>query len=212
MVTGRDTPLVVFDLGGVLVRICRSWEEGCARAGVDPDRGWSPTGSGGAHQKLVAAYTVGRIDDAEFFSSLASVSGGVYSAQEFARLHEAWLIGPYPGAGETLTELQGAGLTLACLSNTNAAHWRVLLGYPMLGALRFRHASHLIGRAKPDPEIYAWFSAACAVAPARIVFFDDLPENVAAARAAGWDAVAIDPAGETPAQIRAALRARGLFG
>ena len=32
---------VCFDLGGVIVRICRSWEEGCHRAGVslrDHDR------------------------------------------------------------------------------------------------------------------------------------------------------------------------------
>ena len=26
--------LVVFDLGGVVVRICRSWEEACRAAGV----------------------------------------------------------------------------------------------------------------------------------------------------------------------------------
>ena len=27
--------LVCFDLGGVVVRICRSWAEGCAEAGLD---------------------------------------------------------------------------------------------------------------------------------------------------------------------------------
>ena len=28
--------VICFDLGGVLVRICRDWNEGCAAAGIDP--------------------------------------------------------------------------------------------------------------------------------------------------------------------------------
>ena len=38
--TSNATPpsLVCFDLGGVVIRICRSWEEGCAAAGL-PLRG-----------------------------------------------------------------------------------------------------------------------------------------------------------------------------
>ena len=31
----RAIKLVCFDLGGVVVRICQSWAEGCARAGVE---------------------------------------------------------------------------------------------------------------------------------------------------------------------------------
>ena len=44
-----------------------------------------------------------------------------------------------------------------------------------------------------------------------IVFFDDLEDNITAARAVGWDAVKIDHASETAPQIRAALEQRGVL-
>lgn len=205
-------PLICFDLGGVLVRICRSWEEGLARAGLDAGRGWSPAASDGEHRRLVEAYTVGAIDDAAFFSGLERASGGAYSAEEFRAIHAAWIIGEYTGVADALLELRGAGLTLACLSNTNDAHWRTMLGWPALCALHHLHASHLMGVAKPDPAIYDRFARATGVAPGRIVFFDDLDENIAAARAAGWDAVRVDHTGDTAAQILGALAERGRLG
>lgn len=206
-----DTGLVCFDLGGVLVRICRSWEEGCHAAGVDVDRPWSPADSDGARHAIVAAYTVGAIDDDEFFSSLETLAGGVYTAAEFRRIHDAWIIGEYPGADLLVRELADAGLTLACLSNTNAAHWRTMLGWPTLRSLHHRHASHEMALAKPDPAIFREFVARRAVEPRRIVFFDDLPENVDAAGRAGWDAVRVDHTGDTAGQVRRALASRGLI-
>jgi FMN phosphatase YigB (HAD superfamily) len=41
------------------------------------------------------------------------------------------------------------------------------------------------------------------------VFFDDLAENISAARACGWNAVHIDHTGDTAAQVLAGLRAHG---
>ena len=41
------------------------------------------------------------------------------------------------------------------------------------------------------------------------VFFDDLAENVSAARACGWNAVHIDHEGDTARQVMAGLRAHG---
>lgn len=203
--------LVCFDLGGVLVRICRSWEEGCRAAGLDMDRPWSPADSGGAHHKIVGAYTIGELDDAAFFDSLESLAGGVYTAAEFRRIHDAWIIGEYPGAESVVRELADAGLSLACLSNTNAAHWRTMLEWPTLRYLHHRHASHEMGLAKPDPAIFAEFATRRAVEPGAILYFDDLPENVETADRAGWDAVLIDHAGDTAGQIRRAIAARGLI-
>ena len=208
--SAADKRLICFDLGGVLVRICRSWEEGLHAAGLDADRGWTPADSGGAHHDLVTAYTVGAINDDAFFEGLACVSGGAYSASDFRAIHAAWIIGEYPGSAETLGELRAAGLTLACLSNTNGSHWGTMLGWPSLRALHHRHASHLLGVAKPEPAIYSKCAAACGAAPERIVFFDDLVENIDAARAVGWDAVLVDSAGDPAAQIRRTLGERGL--
>ncbi len=49
--------------------------------------------------------------------------------------------------------------------------------------------SHEVGLAKPDPAIYELTAARLGVRPGEIVFLDDVPANVAAARAAGWHAV-----------------------
>jgi HAD superfamily hydrolase (TIGR01509 family) len=71
---------------------------------------------------------------------------------------------------------------------------------------------------KPEREIYAAFARATGFdgapgsrgRPAHIVFFDDLPENVAAARAAGWRAFRVDHSGDTAAQMTRALRGLGV--
>ena len=44
-----------------------------------------------------------------------------------------------------------------------------------------------------------------------IVFFDDLAENVEAARAAGWNACPVDPHGDTAGQMRAHLINHGVL-
>jgi putative hydrolase of the HAD superfamily len=49
--------------------------------------------------------------------------------------------------------------------------------------------SHEVGLGKPDPEVYELTAERLGVAPDEIVFLDDVPANVAAARAAGWHAV-----------------------
>jgi putative hydrolase of the HAD superfamily len=49
--------------------------------------------------------------------------------------------------------------------------------------------SHEVCLAKPDPAIYELTAARLGVAPGEIVFLDDVPANVEAARAAGWHVV-----------------------
>ena len=206
----KDEPLVCFDLGGVLVRIRRSWEEGLAVAGLGDLRGWSPMHDNGRGLQVIGRYTVGELDAAAFFNAMERASGGVYTAAEFQRIHEAWIIEEYAGAAELVIELQAADRVVACLSNTNPAHWSVMLEWPALRALEHRHASHVLGCAKPDPEIYQRFERELG-RPGRIIFFDDLEENIEAARGAGWDAVHVDHAGDPVAEARKALIDRGVL-
>jgi putative hydrolase of the HAD superfamily len=67
-----------------------------------------------------------------------------------------------------------------------------------------------MGLVKPDAAIYRAFERDAGAAPGEIVFFDDLAENVHAARACGWDSVLVDHEGDTAAQVLAALRSRGV--
>lgn len=217
--SARSVRLVCFDLGGVLVRICRSWQEGCAAAGLEVRPGGDDPVLVARRRAISQAYSLGQIDCGTCFRALAASTGGRYSPVEIERLHDAWLLGEYPGVGEVVDRLfSNPRVRTGVLSNTNHRHWsRQLFGagrrptaYPSLARLRNRHASHILGLAKPDPRIYRTYSCSVAVDPERILFFDDLEENVAAAAASGWRAVRIDHTGDTAAQMESALAAHGV--
>ncbi|HEX5102654.1 MAG TPA: HAD-IA family hydrolase, partial [Pirellulaceae bacterium] len=59
---------------------------------------------------------------------------------------------------------------------------------------------------KPDERVYAEAARLANVSPAEILFTDDRADNVAGARAAGWDAVLF----ESTNQLSGELRRRGI--
>jgi HAD superfamily hydrolase (TIGR01509 family) len=66
--------------------------------------------------------------------------------------------------------------------------------------------SHEEGVRKPDPRIFALASERLGIPPAEIIFLDDLPENVDAARARGFLAVLFTSTPRAIAEIEALLR------
>jgi FMN phosphatase YigB (HAD superfamily) len=64
---------------------------------------------------------------------------------------------------------------------------------------------------KPAPDIYRAFEKATGRSGSQILFFDDLAENVAAAKSLGWHAERIDPTAPTDAQLRRHLAAYGVL-
>lgn len=225
--------VVCFDLGGVLVRICQTWAEACTRAAL-PVRNPEWLASAAWREARRAPgdrYQSGQLECAAYFAELAALSEGLFSASEFERLHGAWTLEHYPGALDFVCALNALpGITTACLSNTNHAHWVRLVGadgkneYPAVAALRHQLASHLLGCAKPDARIYALAhakfsevlaaeggaSGSAPLRPSDVIFFDDLADNVHAARAAGWTAFHVDPRGDTVAQMRTLLASAGV--
>lgn len=212
--------MVCFDWGGVIVRICRSWQEGCARAGL-PVRADTASDAVRARRRALAeAFQVGALAAPEFYTRLAEATGGAYSAEEVERIHHAWLIEEYPGVPEVVEELHARPeVQTGLLSNTNAEHWRRhqsehcrgLECFPTVARLHHRHASHLLKLAKPGLEIYHAYVRETGHTASAILFFDDLEENVLAARAAGWNAERIDHTGDTAGQIRGHLHAYGVL-
>ncbi|MCL4210846.1 MAG: HAD family phosphatase [Phycisphaeraceae bacterium] len=211
-VVGNTGPIRVacFDLGGVLIRICRTWAEGCARVGLpvrDPQRREETVQE---RQQVVYDYQTGRIDGPTFAQRLSEILRGAYTPEEVMNVHRAWVIEEYQGVAEALDRLKQAGLRTACLSNTNDAHWRGLWDYPVMNRLDVPLASHLLGLHKPDHAIYRAAEARFGAKGSSVLFFDDLEPNVAAAREVGWDAVHVNHAGRTDEQILAAARTRGI--
>ena len=206
-----DERLIVFDLGGVVVRICRSWGEGVRAAGLDERPILDEESDKQRRRKLSYEYQCGRMTCDDYFVAIADGLGGAYSPAEVERVHDAWILGEYPEIASLVRGLLDGGRALGVLSNTSHSHWGSLVTMPAIEPIvERRHASHLLGLCKPDPAIYRAFEHEAGWPGERIVFFDDLPENVEAAKAAGWDAVRIDHEGHTAEQIRGALSDRGL--
>lgn len=221
-------PLVIFDAGGVLVRICRTWEEGARRAGIEAPPDVMADAARARRRELSLLYQAGRLPEDEYFARMAEAVGGEASAGGSAgactpdiieRVHDAWLVEEYPGVRALVHDLRAAGLPTALLSNTNARHWAVMAEaegpFAAVGTLDRWFLSHELGACKPEEAIYAAVEEAVAAdvgaAPDRIIFFDDLEENVAAARARGWRAVQVDHTGDTAAQMRRALGDLGVL-
>lgn len=205
--------IVCFDLGGVVVRICRTFEEAALAAGValrpEPPESHAPRRVE-ARRALVARHQRGELDPRVFHRLMSDSFEGRYTPAEIAAAHNAVILGEYRGMAEVITAIRHAGLATACLSNTNEEHWTTLLGMPAFLAIEHRHASHLWGLDKPNASIYRRFERERGAAGREILFFDDLVENVDAALALGWDAVLVDHADDPARIVREALFARGI--
>jgi FMN phosphatase YigB (HAD superfamily) len=111
----------------------------------------------------------------------------------------------YPVVNGLLT----AGHRLGVLSNTCPAHWAYCYprGYAIIErGFQVFALSYELKACKPSPKIYEGAARLAGVAPSDVFFVDDMAENVAGARAAGFDAVQYT----TTTQLVADLRARGI--
>lgn len=198
--------LVCFDLGGVFIRLQPDLASACRDAGVPFRGGWEHLASEAPRLALIERYQIGAIECGDYYRAMSDLSAGRYGPEEIEAIHRVWVIEPYAGIDALLDELDAAGLATACLSNTNASHWRWLEGIAPFKRLQHRHASHLLGFHKPDERIYRAFEREVGRSGAEIVLFDDLAENVEAATRLGWRAHRIDPQGDTAESMRRTLR------
>jgi glucose-1-phosphatase len=207
--------LVVFDLGRVLVRICDDWMHACSTAGIELGARELGPADFLRLRELVHQIEVQEIDFVMFSDQVGKILGA--TAEQIATASAAFVVGLYEGVPELLDELAAAGVKTACLSNTNEHHWGLLSdrqhpAFFPLGKLDHQFASHLIRARKPGAEIYAHLENATGLKGPQILFFDDMEENVRAARNRGWSAEWIDAERNDPlGQIRAALRGHGVF-
>ncbi|MHB0939964.1 MAG: HAD family hydrolase [Armatimonadota bacterium] len=199
---------VVFDIGGVMIRLAYGWQRACAASGIDFRPFDDTPAYRAALEVLETEYGHGRITPDEYFTRLHALMRGLYTRDELQAIHGAVIQEEFPGIESLVRALKAGGLFTACLSNTCASHWTALTDpahYPAIGHLDARHASHLFGLMKPDPAIFRRFEAETGFGPAEILFFDDAPANIAAARECGWHAVHITDPGNAVPEIHQGL-------
>ena len=194
--------VVMFDLGGVLVE--NTGAAGLAAmlpAPLEPDELWRKWLGSPAVQAFERGLTAPEAFAAAFIDEWRL---GLEPAA-FLEAFADWPRGLYEGAEALLRELKGRH-RLACLSNTNALHWRRLPQLP--GLLDWCFLSHQTGFVKPDREAFEHALVRLGAAPREVYFFDDLLPNVSAARELGINAFQVADF----AAIEPILRREGLVG
>lgn len=96
-----------------------------------------------------------------------------------------WSAGPFVGSLELVRSLHGT-VAMGCLSNTNSVHWqRHLNHWGIVQYFDWTFTSHELGMMKPDPAVFRHVIRTIGTTPDRLLFLDDVNENVQAARASG---------------------------
>jgi glucose-1-phosphatase len=149
-----------------------------------------------ARDQLYQRHEKGEISDALFFAGLRISLGW-----------NAIFAGEMPGIKPLLARAAGH-LPLYAFSNTNRPHVEYFSGKyaDVLGHFREIYLSSSIGLRKPDAQAYDHVVKAVGVSARRIVFFDDLAENVEGARKVGLTAVHVT----SPDDVANALAALGI--
>lgn len=176
------TEVILFDLGGVLVRL----------TGVPTMLEWTPGNLSERElwekwlrSEAVRAFESGSICGGDFAETVIKEFDLTVSASEFIGAFETWIDGLFEGVEDLLNDLRDR-YRLATLSNTNAIHWPKLTSQMGLGTLIDTHfPSHISGLLKPDAAAFENAITQLSVPANRILFFDDNELNVMAARESG---------------------------
>jgi putative hydrolase of the HAD superfamily len=102
----------------------------------------------------------------------------------------------HPAAGAALRRVEEAGLVAGVISNSNGSVRSVLEATGLAAHLDFVVDSAVVGVEKPDPRIFSIALGEARVEPAEALYVGDLYSvDVLGARAAGIEAILLDPRG-----------------
>jgi len=196
---------LLFDLGRVVIDIDFNKALACwaGHAGREPSELSGRFGPDDTFRR----HETGEASDAEFFAALRRTMGVELSDAQFLEGWNAIFTGEMPGINALLARA-AKRLPLYAFSNTNrphVAHFSKTFA-DVLGHFREIFLSSSIGLRKPDAAAYDHVVKAIGVPAQRIVFFDDLAENIEGARMRGLTAVHVT----SPADVANALTALGI--
>lgn len=196
---------VVFDIGNVLI----TW---------NPEREYDARFGRAAREKLFAEVDLHgmneRIDAGAPFRE--TIFAFADQHPENREMIEAWyhmwldMASPaIPGSWDILRRLRASGMPIFALSNFGIDSYALAQTvYPILHEFDRPYISGHMGVTKPAAEIYRQVEEDSGLSGAQLFFIDDRADNIAAARARGWQAHQF----ESPKALDLALADVGLGG
>lgn len=179
---GRKVTAVAFDLGGVLLSLRHPLENfGLTMSEASFLERWLASPS-------VREFERGAIEASAFAESVVREFALRMDGPQFLERFNAWPERLFP---DTLALLDAVpeGVRRALLSNTNAEHWgREEISGALAGRFDLEFLSFRTGLLKPDRAAFAQVTDTCQCPASEVVFFDDNPVNVTAARQFGMRA------------------------
>lgn len=174
---------VVFDIGRVLI----DWQpEALFDRHLGPDRRRALFDEVDLHGMNLSV-DLGA-DLAQAVEDLATRHPGWADAIRMWQSHWLEMASPeIPGSVRLLRALKARGVPVFALTNFGVPTYEIArAAYPFFDLFDRAYVSGRLGVIKPDPAIYAILETDSGIAPGRLIFTDDRPENVAAAAARGW--------------------------
>lgn len=196
---------LLFDLGRVVLdidftRVLQVWSKHSGRSPADIVARFSRGDVYMDHER-------GAISDEAFFAHLRDTLDIHLTSAQFLEGWNAIFVGEMPGIAELLPRA-AARWPLYAFSNTNPAHVAHFSQHhaELLGLFRDIYLSSSIGMRKPDAESFDHVVAEIGVPANRILFFDDLIDNIEGARARGLQTVHVT----SPTTVAETLKALGI--
>ncbi len=199
----RSYEIVLFDLGGVLVRV---GGVGAMQAlsGIDGEdeiwRRWLTS-------PWVRDFERGRCTPDAFAAGIVAEWELAVTSEVFLDRFRAWPEALHDGAVELVRDV-AEGCRVGCLSNTNEVHWADQASRWGFGELfEVAFLSHQLDMVKPDAEIFLHVAGMLRLDPGRILFLDDRSDNVEQATSVGFAGAVVNGTDEA----RAALIEHGVL-
>jgi HAD superfamily hydrolase (TIGR01509 family) len=106
---------------------------------------------------------------------------------------------------ETEAILEGlcrvSSLDVALLSNTCLEHWSKITSLSWMKYVNYAFASHELGTAKPEKQIFDAVESVRGILPHQILYFDDTDTNAPASIEFGWHSMLVVPSTNPGQQI-----------
>ena len=182
---------VVFDIGNVLIE----WQ---------PERHYDRVIGEKRRREMFAAVDLhamnDRVDRGENFRDVVTQCAAENPAfhDEIMLWHDDWLhmaAPAIPHSVSLLRNLRRRNCPVFALSNFGIETFEIAKPeYPFLTEFDRSYISGYMGVTKPDARIYEMLEADCGRAPEVLLFTDDREDNIAAAKARGWQTHLFDGA------------------